>query len=441
MKIEWGMPLLGMSEHQWGTFKPELIEEMKQVRNGIKERAVLFEILALATPYVYKDFKVKKSPKVCREFWKKNDITDDFFNSGREILQTQETRMMLNSYGIEGTGKSIYLGLTVNRWLDATFDISRIANTNREVIEGIARAKKEGTDTAKMIMRDEKIREHGPDSMVSADLVQNMFQLLREEKMGYNEIGPRPSYDLNFHYGIRALDNTWCFKKLPPEGFKDLDERIDWMLSEPQITRALVSNIASKEGRGWHWPYPRGFVALTMPGIARSNGSYKKDKEGRELLKRYLEFKKEHNLKMATGEYSDDYTELNEALLEMVMKNGETVEKYARLFFKMERPDKEDGTRKIVGIKTTFASTLMRAVIKNSSDKWRMVSRSKLSDIMDDFVVYCVDHNIIGSCLEDFIVDADVLKKRAEDYDDFLDGVDMENLETFDMFYEKKGGR
>lgn len=433
MNIQWGLPVFGMSEHQWGTFKPEIIEEIKQVKNGSKDRAIMFEILLLATPYIYKDFKIKKSPKICRDYWKKNDITDDFFNSGREILQTQEQRMMLNSYGIEGTGKSIYLGLTVNIWLDPTFNANRIANTNREVIEKVAFAKKEGTSTAKIIMRDEKITEHGPDSMVSADLVQSMFQLLREEKMGYNEIGPRPSYDLNFHYGLRALDNTWCFKKLPEEPFECLDDRIDWMLSEVQLTRAMVSNIASREGRGWHHPYPKGFVALTMPGIKRSNGGYAKDADGRELLKQYLIFKKEHNMKMAMGEYSDDYSELHESLLNMVMENSETIEKYARLFFRLER-DKEDGTRKIIGVKKGFAESLMRSVIKSGSDKWRMVSRTKLADIMDDFIVYCVDHGIIGSNIEDYIVDGEVLKHRAEDYEDFLEGVDIRKLETFEKF-------
>lgn len=437
MNIKWGIPVLGLSEHHWGTFKHEIIEDIKKVRNGTEERAILYEIMVLGTPYVYKDFNVrKKTPKVCREYWKKNDITDDFFKTGRDILQNQEQRMMLNSYGLEGMGKSIYLGLTVNIWLDPTFSISRIANTNREVIEKVALAKKEGTSTAKMIMRDEKIKEHGPDSMVSADLVQSMFQLLREEKMGYNEIGPRPNYDLNFHYGLRALDNTWCFKRLPETPFKDLDERIDWMLSEPQITRALVSNISSRDGRGWHRPYPKGSVLLTMPGIKRNNGSYIKDPDGRKLLKEYLIFKKEHNMKMAMGDYSDDYTELHESLLNMVMKNEETIEKYSRLFFKFKNDRKTD-TKKIIGIQKGFAESLMRAVVK-ANLKWRGVSRSKMTDIMEDFIVYCVNTDIIGSNIEDYIINSDELKHHAEDYEELLDGVDIKKLETFDKFQEKK---
>lgn len=423
----------GMKYKFWKEFEQEM-----KVDLDIGRPSMLFEILVLSTPFAYtSSLKVIKeanltkmnNPKICRQYFDKWNETGIWFKELERDLYRTEDRLMLDIYGKEGTAKSLYGGLSVNKKLDPSFHAGRIRNKQREIIQLIAEVHKEEHKGFKMLMRDENAREFGPDSWVSSEEIHNQLMLLREDQIGYCNVAPFTSYDMNYHFSLRMIDNTFMTKELPEQKFDTMEERVKWMCEEPQFARAIVSTLSSRHGDRWKRQGPFGFIVLPFPAFRFDTALNKWNtyEDGINLVVEYLKFKKEQNRNVSEGSYSrNDYTGVIMKMVKFVFENDDVMPSRARFYFKT-RTDKELG-RIITGVNQSNARLLAKD-ITSQDEMWRNCSDNVIDEMASGFnKMICLDMGLIDMPVEELTCGKQKIKEMYEEYERATGNIGTETM-------------
>lgn len=425
----------GMKYKFWKAFEQEMKPDL-----DVGRPSMLFEILVLSTPHIYdspinlikkaNEAKIK-NPKICRKYFDKWNETSNFFSELQKDLFKTEDRLMLDVYGTEGTGKSLYGGLTICKKLDPTFHAGRIRNTQRELIALVSEIQKEKTRGFKMMMRDENSREVGTDSWVSAQELHNELVQLREDQVGFCNVAPFTMYDKNYHFTVRMIDNTFYSMELPEERLETAEERVDWMCQKPQFARAIVSTLSARHGDRWKRQGPFGFIILPYPAIRfkSDNGvsKYEIDEEGKKLVIDYLKFKRQMNMKVSTGSLTrNDYSDVVMRMVKKIFENTDTLERYARFYLKTRR-DKELGPV-ITGVNKNNAILLAKE-ITDSHNMWRNCSDNTIYEIVTEFdKKISLDLGLVDAPLAELSFTRDRVKQIYEEYEKATGDIGTETL-------------
>ena len=456
----------GMKWKMWPKFESEINVALQQ------NNRMLFEILVLSTTYTYhfmnikmplegslnryrrfygmkeKDEalffnppmnvnglmvnNIKKTPKFCRQYYEKWDKTKLFFDELRQDLGRTEDRLMLDVYGIEGTGKSIYGGLRICHELDPNFGVHRIRNRNREIIQLISDVQNEGVHGVKMLMRDEASGEHGIDSWVAPDEIQHEMEKLREDQVGYVNVSVSPTFDMNYHFNIRMIDNTFFMEERPTEDITETEKRVEWMLKYPHKARAIISCMSAKDGVGWKRPYPFGFIELMVPGLERTGeNKYRVDRKGKELLIEYLKFKREQNMLASTGDNSGkDYRKMLSLITWYIFSDENDAVHRIKFYFDT-RKEKRDGepVTIIKDVHKGNVKTLIKNTLKQHDAMWRTMGENTLEDMASTWSAYCFETLKITNreiAIEELLLDREKLCEIHETYQKMIGDTGIE---------------